>query len=102
MKIKASAGERGFLRLIILIIILILVVSYFGVSIRQVVQSPTTQDNVSYVWTGVVNVWDDYLQVPATAVWNFFVTYVWTPGITAIEQKALQAPSLTSSSTPTL
>ena len=36
------------------------------------------QDNVSYVWTGVVNFWDRYLAGPADYIWNdVFVDLIW-------------------------
>ncbi|HEY0979742.1 MAG TPA: hypothetical protein VGE23_02795 [Candidatus Paceibacterota bacterium] len=45
-------------RFIILVIILILALSYFGISIREVAQSPTGQDNFSFVWTYVKDGWE--------------------------------------------
>lgn len=45
-------------RFIILVIILILALSYFGISIREVAQSPTGQDNFSFVWMYVKDGWE--------------------------------------------
>lgn len=45
-------------RFIILVIILILALSYFGISIREVAQSPTGQDNFSFVWTYIKDGWE--------------------------------------------
>ena len=45
-------------RFIILVIILILALSYFGISIRDVAESPTGQDNFSFVWTYVRDGWE--------------------------------------------
>ncbi len=45
-------------RLIILVIILILALSYFGISIRDVATSPTGEDNFSFVWTHVKEGWE--------------------------------------------
>ena len=45
-------------RFIILIIILILALSYFGVSIRDIAQSPTGEDNFSFVWNYVKDGWE--------------------------------------------
>jgi len=45
-------------RFIILIIVLILALSYFGISIRDVAQSPTGQDNFTFVWAYVKDGWE--------------------------------------------
>ncbi|HWH16452.1 MAG TPA: hypothetical protein VNU25_02635 [Candidatus Paceibacterota bacterium] len=45
-------------RFIILVIILILALSYFGISIRDIAQSPTGQDNFSFVWMYVKDGWE--------------------------------------------
>ncbi|KND47394.1 MAG: hypothetical protein AB199_03120 [Parcubacteria bacterium C7867-004] len=45
-------------RFIILVIIVIIVFSYFGISLRSVVESPTGQDNFSFVWMYVKDGWD--------------------------------------------
>lgn len=39
------------IRIIIFIIVLVLVLSFFGISLRGVVESPAGQENISYVWT---------------------------------------------------
>lgn len=62
-------------RFIILVIILILALSYFGISIRDIAQSPTGQDNFSFVWMYVKDGWEILTQFVAdliTAVTNVF------------------------------
>ncbi len=45
-------------RFIILVIILILALSYFGISIRDVATSPAGQDNFTFVWSYVKEGWE--------------------------------------------
>lgn len=45
------------LRFIILLAVLILGLSYFGISIRHIVESPTGADNFDYVWRLVEDGW---------------------------------------------
>ncbi|MBU1292811.1 hypothetical protein KJ819_01950 [Patescibacteria group bacterium] len=45
-------------RFIILLIILVLALSYFGISIRNIVESPTGQDNFSFVWAHIKDGWE--------------------------------------------
>jgi hypothetical protein len=84
MKIKN--GQRGIVRTIIIVVIALLIMSYFGLNLQQIATSPTAQSNFSYVWNGVVYVWDTYLKVPATEAYDFFITYIWNPAIRDIQQ----------------
>ncbi len=45
-------------RFIILLIILVLALSYFGISIRNIVESPTGQDNFTFVWAHIKEGWE--------------------------------------------
>jgi hypothetical protein len=61
--------NRGFIKMILLVIILILALSYFGVNFRSIVNSPTGQDNLSFlqetgqkIWTFCLEIWAKYLR----------------------------------------
>jgi Ethanolamine utilization protein EutJ (predicted chaperonin) len=82
---KNNKSNRGLIYFLILILIALIILGYYGISVRSAVENPTTQDNVSYIWTGTVNVWDDYLQVPVRYLWNIFVNDIWTPAIIGLE-----------------
>lgn len=45
-------------RFIIILAILVLALSYFGISIRNIVESPTGQDNFTFVWNLIQNGWN--------------------------------------------
>lgn len=111
MKLKNAAGERGvpaakrgFIKLILLIIVALLVISYFGINLRQLVSSPTTQDNVSYVASTTVAVWNDYLKGPVTYLWNkIFLDLIWLPAVANLKNQKWEAPSTSAAtSTPDL
>jgi hypothetical protein len=70
MKINSNQN-RGFIKLIIIIIIAIAVLAYFGI-------------NLNNIWNFIVHVWNNYLAVPFIYVWNLWVTYVWTPFMNSI------------------
>jgi hypothetical protein len=42
------------LKLLILIVITLLILSFFGISIRSIATSPVATDNFNYVWQWVV------------------------------------------------
>ncbi len=56
--------NAGFIKFVVLIIIVILVLSYYNINIKDVVDSPTGQGNINYV--------KDFL---ATA-WNFIKGFI--------------------------
>lgn len=87
MKNKA-AGKRGLIKMIVIIVVALLIISYFGINIRALVSAPTTQDNFSYVATTSVSIWNNYLKAPTTYVWNkIFVELIWNPAIDGLKQK---------------
>ena len=71
--------KRGIVGMIVILVIALLVLSYFGFNLRQTVDSPTTQSNFSYVWSSIVYIWQTYLQTPARALYEIFIQFIWTP-----------------------
>ena len=60
--------QAGFIRLKTLVVIILILVALgmFGVNVEEdVAGNEDVQDNVSYVWTGVGNIWDRYWAGPA-------------------------------------
>jgi hypothetical protein len=51
------------LRLIFLIVILVLALSFFGISLRSIVESPTGQENIAYVWSLIMDAWNRLSQI---------------------------------------
>ncbi|MDE2188372.1 MAG: hypothetical protein KGJ35_01430 [Patescibacteria group bacterium] len=93
--------NQGLIRLIILILIALVILGYYGISVRQAIQNPTSQDNISYIWNGAVYIWATYLKAPATFLWNIFVNDIWNPAIYNLEHiKNGQMPPLDSSTSP--
>ncbi|MFH1201014.1 MAG: hypothetical protein V1484_01645 [bacterium] len=56
--------------MIFLAVVIILVLSYFNISIKSVVNSPTGQENVNYVREGTKSLWTTYLAEPVSYLWN--------------------------------
>ena len=80
------SGQRGIVKIIIIVVIALLVLSYYGFNLRSTVESPTTQSNFSYAWNGVVYTWDTYLKAPATYLWNIFINDIWNPSLADIHK----------------
>jgi flagellar assembly factor FliW len=75
-------NNHGFIKMVILIVIALLILSYFGFNLRDTVESPTTQSNFSYAKMIVVNIWNDYLKRPAKYLWNeVFIKLIWNTAV---------------------
>ena len=75
--IKHGVSILGF---IILTGVIILVLSYFNVSIKGIVESPMAQENVNYVRGGTTNLWETYLAEPASYLWNDVIVDIFWKG----------------------
>lgn len=86
---KQLKNQQGLslIGIFILGIILILILSYFKITIRSVVESPEGQDNINYVGGGTRNIWNDYLKEPAEYLWNdVFINIFWKSFINNMER----------------
>ena len=73
MKIK----QKGFIQLIIILVIVLIVLGYFGFNVQHIVQSPQVSDNLHYVWGLVVSAWeftvnvfDKFIIAPIVFIWE--------------------------------
>lgn len=73
--------QAGFIRLktLVIIILILVLLGMFGVNVEEdVAGNENVQENVSYVWTGVLGFWNQYLSGPASYLWNdIFVDLIW-------------------------
>lgn len=73
--------EQGFIKLIIIIVIALLVLSYFGFDLEKAVKDPKTQKNFNFVERTVLAIWQNVLKKPVMYVWHIFVDLIWQPAI---------------------
>jgi hypothetical protein len=63
-------SQKGLIKLLVLIVIAIIILGYFRVDLRQVIESEMVQRNFHYVWDNIVSLWQQYLATPASYVWD--------------------------------
>jgi hypothetical protein len=81
-----SAYSQGLVRTVILIVVAIIVLSFFGFNLRSIVESDLTQDNLGYAKELVVRVWEGYLSKPVLYFWNnIFVGLIWESFLRAMQ-----------------
>jgi len=83
------------LRLIIFIIIVIAVLSYFNFNIRNFFESDVVRNNFGYIWNFVKYVWNNFLARPAKYLWNdVFIDLIWNSFIENLQRfKQGQGPT---------
>ena len=72
-----QTSERGFLKLIILIVIGLIILGYFGLNIHEILAKPVVHDNLVYFWDLLKTLWSDYLVGPATWIWDNIIGFLW-------------------------
>lgn len=63
-------NNEGIIKLIVLAVVAILILSYFRVDLRSVVQNETFQKNIFYLENGIKNVWNNFIDGPVAFLWN--------------------------------
>ncbi len=62
----------------IIILVAIIVLSFFGYDLKKIIEAPTTQGNLNYVMSGVTYVWDNWLKQPIVYFWDkIFIGILW-------------------------
>ena len=62
--------DQGFIKWIILIIIALIILGYYGFDVRRAIDAPTTQSNLNWFKETCLWIWDNVLRWPATFVWE--------------------------------
>ena len=86
---KFYKNQQGIsiIGILVLAFILIFVLSYFNISIKAVVESPTGQENIGYVAGGTKSLWTAYLAEPASYLWNdIWIDIFWKGFISNMER----------------
>ncbi|HBB49425.1 TPA: hypothetical protein DEQ22_00515 [Candidatus Nomurabacteria bacterium] len=86
---KLDNNQKGIsiIGVLVLAVIIILVLSYFNISIKAVVESPTGQENINYVAGGTKSLWTAYLAEPVSYLWNdVWIDIFWKGFISNMER----------------
>lgn len=59
------------LKLVLTIVVALLVLSFFGVSLQHIVESPTTQANFGYIGQLLAEGWHDFIDLVLGFVYRF-------------------------------
>ena len=91
---NAIRTNGGLVKLVLVILVVLLIIAYFGVNLRGIVNSSTFQDNWSLIKDALISLWNNYLSVPFAYVWNqIFVNLIWNPIFHHLQDNAAAAVS---------
>jgi len=51
-------SQAGIVKLIILIVVTVIILSYFGINLQRIAESDTGRANFGYLWQIVLKIWD--------------------------------------------
>jgi hypothetical protein len=66
----------GFIKWVIIIVIALIILGYYGFDVREAIESPTTQSNLIYAKQVVSNIWHNYLRVPTLYIWSQIFEFI--------------------------
>ncbi|PIP73888.1 MAG: hypothetical protein COW88_00490 [Candidatus Lloydbacteria bacterium CG22_combo_CG10-13_8_21_14_all_47_15] len=78
--------ERGLIKYILLFIIFVIILGYFNIDLRGIIEKPEVQKNLAYIkeagqniWQNIIlPLWHNYLSEPVLYFWqNIFIDIVW-------------------------
>lgn len=69
--------QSGFIKIILIIVIALIVLGYFGLNIGDIIASPIVKQNLSWFWNFLTTTWSTYLSGPATWLWNHLIKILW-------------------------
>ncbi len=81
------------IKYIILALIVVIVLSYFGYDLKAIVDAPVTQSNLGYVWSGVSWGWDQ-VKGPVTYIYNnVIIGILWQAFVSNLGRINADAPT---------
>ncbi len=82
-----SSRRKGFIKLIIIFVIVVLILSILNINLKSIIESEPVQNNFSYIWNFAKTVWSDYLAGPVIYFWNdIFMNLLWTSFVDNMER----------------
>ncbi len=70
---KKAFDGGGVITTVLIIVALLIILGYFGFNLRDIVNSPIVQDNLTFAKELSLNVWNTYLKVPVTYIYDLIM-----------------------------
>ena len=73
---RNKKGGVSLISTIIIIVIIIAILSWYGFDIKDFFTSPQAQKNFGYVWNFISDIWSNYLAGPVIKLWSIIVQLI--------------------------
>ena len=70
MKGETPTNQKGFLQLIVILVLLVVILSLLGVSLSTLFENKKLQENFSFVGVGISYAWEHWLKGPVSGIWD--------------------------------
>ena len=65
-----NRSEHGIIQIILVIVVAIIILSYLGFSLRDIMEHDTTQENFSYIGELFKRLWNNIFKAPCLFIWH--------------------------------
>ena len=65
--------QRGLIKEILIIVIALIILGYFGFNITTILSSSVVQTNLAWFWNLLMTIWS-WISAPLIYIWNLFKT----------------------------
>ncbi len=72
----SRASKKGFVKEILLVVIAIIILSYLGINIKDILDSESVKNNFLYVWELLVSIWNNYIAGAFIKIFSFIISLV--------------------------
>ncbi len=72
---KTTTG--GFLQIILIIVIAVIALGYFGIKLTDILASPIVRENLEFLWNTAREIWNSFLSEPAHWIWEHIIRFLW-------------------------
>ena len=77
--------RKGLIKTILIIVIALIILGYFGFNIKDIINSSTVQSNLHVFWDFIFKIWNNYLATPviyvAKILWKLIQACLGTLGV---------------------
>lgn len=87
--ISSKRNNRGLIKIVIIVFIALLVLAYFRLNVRDIMASPTFQENWNVVKGLILYVWDHFLKQAVNFAWNVVAEPLIRNGVDKVKEGVL-------------
>lgn len=78
--------NKGFIQLIVILALIIIILSLYGVSLSNVFGNQLVRGNFAFIYNFSTWLWDNYLHDPVRIAFRVWVDVLWKPFVSAMDR----------------